>query len=116
MNFFRKKIRIVTHDGNFHADDVFACATLSLWAKKQGYDCVITRTREAHIVAKADIVVDVGMEYDPQRGRFDHHQRGGAGTHENGVPYASFGLVWKHYASFICGKRSKRFPKSQFGR
>ena len=40
----------------------------------------------------ADIVIDVGGQYDPDAGRFDHHQRGGAGERENGIPYSSFGL------------------------
>lgn len=103
MNFFSNKIKVVTHDGNFHADEVFACATLSLWAQKMGHKLEIIRSRDAGVVAKADIVVDVGMEYDLKRGRFDHHQKGGAGTHENGISYASFGLIWKHYGKVVCG-------------
>jgi uncharacterized UPF0160 family protein len=38
-----------------------------------------------------------GKLADPASGGFDHHQRGGAGHRANGVPYASFGLVWQHY-------------------
>ena len=41
-------------------------------------------------------------EYDPEAGRFDHHQRGGAGEREDGTPYSSFGLIWKHYGLDIC--------------
>ncbi|OUS39860.1 metal-dependent hydrolase, partial [Oleispira antarctica] len=36
-------------------------------------------------------------------GRFDHHQRGGAGERENGIPYSSFGLIWQKYGLEICG-------------
>ena len=32
-----------------------------------------------------------------KKNRFDHHQEGGAGNWENGVPYSSFGLVWKKF-------------------
>jgi uncharacterized UPF0160 family protein len=46
--------------------------------------------------------VDVGVRDDPSSGDFDHHQKGGAGTRENGIPYASFGLVWRHYGEEIC--------------
>jgi uncharacterized UPF0160 family protein len=89
---------IVTHDGNFHADDVFSIAALK---------CVfpsfnLIRTRDMEIISKADIVLDVGGEYDPDLGRFDHHQRDGAGEREDGIPYSSFGLIWKKYGLAIC--------------
>jgi uncharacterized UPF0160 family protein len=79
---------IATHNGNFHADDVFSVAALKsiLPAFK------LIRTRDAELINKADIVIDVGGEYDPEAGRFDHHQRGGAGERENGIPYSSFGF------------------------
>jgi len=105
MSLFKKKIIVVTHSGTFHSDDVFACATLSLWAEKDGDKLNIVRSREEDIIKKADMVVDVGMEYDPDKDRFDHHQKGGAETHENGIPYASFGLVWKKYGEQICGDK-----------
>ncbi len=102
MSLFKKKITVVTHSGTFHADDIFACATFSLWAEKTDQKINIVRSREEEIIKKADIVVDVGMEYDPDKNRFDHHQKKGAGTHENGIPYASFGLVWKKYGAKVC--------------
>jgi uncharacterized UPF0160 family protein len=46
----------------------------------------------------------VGDLYDPEADRFDHHQKGGAGTRENGVPYASFGLVWRKFGKLISGE------------
>lgn len=64
----------------------------------------IIRTRDTEEIKKADIVLDVGTIYDPAINRFDHHQKGGAGAHENGIPYASFGLVWKHYGAKICNE------------
>ena len=89
---------VVTHNGNFHADDVFSIAALKsiLPAFK------LIRTRDSELIAKADIVVDVGGEYDAESGRFDHHQRGGAGKRENGIPYSSFGLIWQKYGVEIC--------------
>ena len=88
---------IGTHDGVFHADDVCAVAALTIVHP----DAALIRTRDADRLAKADVVVDVGGVYDPDRGRFDHHQRGRAGGRENGVLYSSFGLVWRHYASRV---------------
>lgn len=102
MFFFKKKITVVTHSGTFHADDVFACATISLWAEKNNFKLKIIRDRDKQIIKKADIVVDVGMEYDQDANRFDHHQKGGAGIRDNKIPFASFGLVWKKYGKQIC--------------
>jgi uncharacterized UPF0160 family protein len=90
---------IATHNGNFHADDVFSVAAL----KCVFPEFTLVRTRNLDVIAKADIALDVGGEYDPEAGRFDHHQRGGAGERENGIPYSSFGLIWKKYGLQICG-------------
>lgn len=93
---------ITVHDGRFHADEIFACATLSLFHKRR---IKIIRTRNEELWKKADYVVDVGGVYDHETECYDHHQKGGAGERENGIPYASFGLVWKHYGPLVC--RSK---------
>jgi uncharacterized UPF0160 family protein len=91
-------ITIATHNGNFHADDVFSIAAL-----KHVFPAFnLIRTRDLDIIAKADLVIDVGGEYDAEAGRFDHHQRGGAGARENGIPYSSFGLIWQKYGVEIC--------------
>ena len=92
-------VTIATHNGNFHADDVFSIAALKNIFPV--FDLV--RTRDLEVIGKADVVIDVGGIYDPETGRFDHHQRGGAGERENGIPYSSFGLVWKKYGLEICG-------------
>jgi len=94
------KKKIITHSGNFHTDEVFACAVLSLVHHDE---VEIVRSRDAEMWATGDYVVDVGGEYDVARGQFDHHQIGGAGVRENGVPYSSFGLVWKEYGETLCG-------------
>lgn len=95
-------MNIVTHNARFHADDVFAVATLQLYF---GRDVVVTRTRDESIITQANCVVDVGQIYDPTTLRFDHHQAEGAGARLNGIPYASFGLVWKEFGEKLCGSR-----------
>ena len=92
------ELTIATHNGNFHADDVFSVAAL----KSILPPFKLIRTRDLALIAKADIVIDVGGEYDADAGRFDHHQRGGAGERENGIPYSSFGLIWQKYGLQIC--------------
>ncbi|MEK6937212.1 MAG: MYG1 family protein [Nanoarchaeota archaeon] len=84
---------VAVHDGDFHADDVFAVAILKLIDKNLN----IIRTRDPKEYITADLKVDVGNKYDPSKGDYDHHQKEGAGKRENGIPYASAGLIWKHF-------------------
>ena len=102
MGLFTQTPTIAVHDGKFHADDVFACATIELML---GRRAKIVRTRDEAVLAKADFVADVGNIYDPAKQRFDHHMREGAGARENGIPYAAFGLVWKEYGEKVCGSK-----------
>ena len=93
---------IVTHDGNFHTDDVFGVAALALFIEGNGEEVKIIRSRSLEVIEKGDYVVDVGGINDSNQNRFDHHQEGGAGFHKNGVPYAGFGLVWKKFGEPLC--------------
>lgn len=83
-------LTIATHNNTFHADEVFACAMLSFDPHE------IVRTRDPDLLATADLRVDVGGKYNGTTD-FDHHQEGGAGLRDNGIPYAASGLVWKHF-------------------
>lgn len=109
MLSFLKKQNILTHDGKFHADDVFALATLDIL-----YDgkIKITRSRNPETIEKflkaGDIIVDNGRDYNFEKNIFDHHQEGGAGARESGVPYAGFGLIWKHFGRQVCLKEIKK--------
>jgi uncharacterized UPF0160 family protein len=111
MLFFKKKKILATHDGSFHADDVFAAAALSIMLGKKNEPFKIIRTRDEEIIKSADYVFDLGGIYNPENNRFDHHQPGGAGKHEKGlsaqagIEYSSFGLVWKKYGEEICGSK-----------
>jgi len=96
-------VLIVTHDGSFHSDDVFAVATLLLTLDTAPVLVNIIRTREEALIAKADFTADVGSVYDSEKNRFDHHQTGGAGKRGNGIPYASFGLVWQKFGEKVSG-------------
>ena len=89
---------VATHDGSFHADEVFAIAALGLL----GEPMEVIRTRTAGAVARADLRVDVGFRNDPSTGDFDHHQREFDAVRDNGVRYASFGLVWRAFGPRVC--------------
>ena len=79
--------KVATHNGAFHPDDTFSIAILkTLFPQVE-----IVRSRNPEIYNACELVVDVG------EGAFDHHQKGGNGVRENGVPYAAFGLVWRAF-------------------
>jgi len=92
-------MRVATHPGNFHADDVFAIAVLGLVHGPLD----VVRTRDAAEQDAADLRVDVGGRFDPATGDFDHHQKGGAGERPNGIRYASLGLVWRAHGEALAG-------------
>ena len=85
---------LVTHSGGFHADEVFSTVILTrLFPQAQ-----VIRSRAAAWITPAPdrIVYDVGGGYDAEAGIFDHHQRG-APLRDDGQPFSSFGLVWRHF-------------------
>jgi uncharacterized UPF0160 family protein len=89
---------IATHDGSFHADEVFAVAALGLL----GDPVEVVRTRDPDTHAAADLRVDVGFRDDAGAGDFDHHQRGFDAARANSVRYAAFGLVWREFGARVC--------------
>ena len=85
------KANLITHSGTFHADEVFSTIILkNLLDINEIYLCRTNKVDKEKLKENA-IVYDIGG------GKFDHHQIGGNGERENGVKYASFGLVWKEY-------------------
>jgi uncharacterized UPF0160 family protein len=100
-----RKLKLITHDGSFHTDDIFSAAALSIYLEQKGEAFEIIRTRDPEVVGSGDYVFDVGGVYDEGKNRFDHHQIGGAGKRpgEGEVEYASFGLVWRKFGVEICG-------------
>lgn len=79
----------LTHGGKFHADDVFSAALL----KKINPSIRIVRTFE--VPKEFD-----GIAFDIGYGRYDHHQEN-AELRDNGVPYASFGLLWRDFGEAL---------------
>lgn len=91
-------LRLVTHSGKFHCDEVFAYAVLrlALGLSRPGEDHVLVRTRKPELIESGDIVWDVGSVFDAAAHRFDHHQRG-APLRADETPFSSAGLVWQSY-------------------
>ena len=94
-----KKIKIVTHAGGFHTDELFAIALIKHFVSN---DIEIDRTRENSALEayKRDPniwVIDVGGEYDASNHNFDHHQSTfGEKWSGTDVLFSSCGLVWWH--------------------
>ena len=85
---------LVTHSGGFHADELLSSVILTrLFPQAR-----IVRSRAPEWITPGDdrIVYDVGGAYDAANAIFDHHQRG-APLRDDGQPYSSFGLIWKHF-------------------
>ena len=86
--------QLVTHSGGFHADELLSSVVLTrLFPQAR-----LLRTRDAAWLTPAEdrIIYDVGRAYDAEMRIFDHHQRPNP-LREDGQPYSSFGLIWRHY-------------------
>lgn len=76
-------IKTVTHDGIFHADEIFAIALLKEFVSPF---LEMERTRNPETIANAlqdptTFVLDLGLTFDPDNLNFDHHQhKGGKAT------------------------------------
>jgi uncharacterized UPF0160 family protein len=105
---------IGTHSGPFHADEAGAIGLVEMYREAFALGAVAAvRTRNpaelASIKEAGGVLVDVGGEYVRPKGPdlrgllADHHQKGGAcPPRPNGVPYSSFGLVWREIGPAIC--------------
>lgn len=87
-------MKAFTHAGQFHADDVFSAALLKIIYP----DIKIIRGNE--VPENFDgIVFDIGF------GEFDHHQKNNE-IRKNGIPYASFGKLWRKFGPELVSQRS----------
>ena len=95
---------IGTHNGHFHADEALAVHMLRLLPTY--HESPLVRTRDPKVLETCHTVVDVGGEYDAEKNRFDHHQRGFDTTFP-GRPtkLSSAGLVFLHFGKAIIAQR-----------
>ncbi|XP_014478993.1 PREDICTED: UPF0160 protein MYG1, mitochondrial-like [Dinoponera quadriceps] len=103
-----KQMKIGTHDGTFHCDEVLACVLLKMLP--QYMNSTIVRTRNQDILDKCDIVVDVGGIYNPSIHRYDHHMRDFCETastvlkkpnFNRKIKLSSAGLIYCHFGHEI---------------
>lgn len=93
-------LKIGTHDGVFHCDEVLGTYMLQLL--NPGAE--IVRSRNPSDLSQCDIVIDVGGEYDHKKRLYDHHQREFNESMSTIIPGKQFkiklssaGLVYCHY-------------------
>lgn len=95
--------QLVTHAGNFHADDVFSTVFLA----RLKSDITLIRLKDYQ---------DEGtkLAYDIGLGAFDHHGKYFDEKRENGIHYCSFGLLWKAYGLEYLKKINIENPKKVY--
>lgn len=103
---------IGTHNGTFHCDEVTACVLLKTLDKWK--DSAIIRTREDNLLQQCDIVIDNGHIFDPEKNRFDHHQRDFEITwseKHTKTKLSSAGLIFKHFGREVLEQAFKVDPQ-----
>ena len=96
-----EKADYITHSGIFHADDIFATAFFLLLKEK----IKLYRTTDINPKEYPNKII-----YDVGRGELDHHQVDGK-KRENGIPYCSFGLIFKKYGEELLKKKQVKYRK-----
>lgn len=68
--------RCLTHPGEAHVDDFLSVCVEAAIAADAGLELVVERREptDAELNDPAVVVVDTGMQYDPGRNNYDHHQ------------------------------------------
>jgi len=80
-------IKIGTHKAVFHSDELIAIALIEFTDEVE-----VTRSRSELVLGECDMLVDVGGEYEPSEGKYDHHQFPVCDPYYG---LSSAGLVWK---------------------
>lgn len=101
-------VRVGTHDGVFHCDEILACFLLR--QLPQYSNAQIVRSRDPTVLDACDVVVDVGGVFEPSRHRYDHHQRNFNHSLSSLLPSKEFkiklssaGLIYAHFGHEIIG-------------
>lgn len=79
---------IITHDGLFHADEVFAIALIHVFVREIPF----IRTRKLHnaLIEPTIMVLDQGGRHQPELNNFDHHHL------KAEAPRATVGLIFDY--------------------
>ena len=90
----KKTIRVVTHDGEFHADEVASIALLELFFPQNHFEVTrLPQETSQDILDQYDIVINIGKVLDPENCRFVHNKY----ETEKGTT----GLIWAEMKSIL---------------
>ena len=72
-------LKIITHDGTFHSDEIFCIGLLMAFEQKEGQAIQIVRSRDEDFLeeyhAHSEVfILDIGGNYSVENRNFDHHQ------------------------------------------
>lgn len=103
----KEKILGITHNGKFHADEVFATAFLMLAFKD--YNFVWKRVSQVPSGYNDDtpnvIIYDIG------NGKYNHHSDDKSKKRSDGTKYSAFGLIFKQFGRQLLGDNFELFDK-----
>lgn len=77
--WLHNSLKIITHDGTFHSDEIFAIGLLMEFTLAENQEIQIVRSRDKEFLSQyqkqADVfIIDIGDNYDAELHNFDHHQ------------------------------------------
>ena len=98
-----EEAELVTHAGNFHADDVFS----TMFLERLFGNISLIRLKEYQDNG-TKIAYDIGLC------AFDHHGNNNDKKRENGIHYCGFGLLWQKYGLEYLQKIKLEDPKEVF--
>ena len=87
-----KDATFVTHNGTFHADEIMSLCIL------------INRFKNIKLFRTTKLEETDAFVFDMGGGKFDHHGKNFNRIRENGVKYASCGLIWEAFGKEILKK------------
>lgn len=87
-----KHADFITHSGTFHADEVMATVIL------------LNKFGKLKLFRTSNPTNDNAFTYDVGFGKYDHHGIDFDYKRENGIKYASCGLIWKAFGNDIVSK------------
>lgn len=93
-----EELKIGTHNGIFHCDEVVAIAILKILFEDIKKISIIRTRNEEILKSNCNIIIDIGG------GKFDHHQKEIKEKRINGIDYASAGLIWKEFGILVIKK------------
>ena len=92
-----------THNGTFHTDDICSAALLKVLFPGIEIKRISAETLDNMEITDDMIIFDMAFSDEEKNVRyfgkqlFDHHKL--TAGERNGVGYASFGMIWKHFAN-----------------